>query len=244
MVRVARTAWRERIVGAPSRVVRDVMESSLVSSPRWAWERSPRVNYGRESALTEEDEGVGTGGQGPLSFRDHGGRRGGSRGRAPVHLLAGGRLGGCLGPLAPSRREAPMTAYDVVAIGRVGVDLYPLQHGVTLDEVRTSRSTSVAAAANVTVAAARHGRRAALVSATAGATPSVASSPRVAQPASTTPTCRRSPAGHPRRSRSARSSRRTTSRSGLPLPDRAGPAHHRGILPLQVIRRRASTGRR
>jgi 5-dehydro-2-deoxygluconokinase len=60
-----------------------------------------------------------------------------------------------------------MSAYDLVAIGRVGVDLYPLQHGVTLDEVRTFEKFLGGSAANVTVAAARHGRRAALVSATA-----------------------------------------------------------------------------
>jgi 5-dehydro-2-deoxygluconokinase len=60
-----------------------------------------------------------------------------------------------------------MTAYDLVALGRVGVDLYPLQHGVTLDEVRTFEKFLGGSAANVTVAAARHGRRAALVSATA-----------------------------------------------------------------------------
>ena len=58
-----------------------------------------------------------------------------------------------------------MTVYDLVAIGRVGVDLYPLQHGVTLDEVRTFEKFLGGSAANVTVAAARHGRRAALVSA-------------------------------------------------------------------------------
>ena len=60
-----------------------------------------------------------------------------------------------------------MTVYDLVAIGRVGVDLYPLQHGVTLDEVSSFEKFLGGSAANVTVAAARHGRRAALVSATA-----------------------------------------------------------------------------
>jgi 5-dehydro-2-deoxygluconokinase len=60
-----------------------------------------------------------------------------------------------------------VTVYDLVAMGRVGVDLYPLQHGVTLDEVRTFEKFLGGSAANVTVAAARHGRRATLVSATA-----------------------------------------------------------------------------
>ena len=60
-----------------------------------------------------------------------------------------------------------MTVYDLVAMGRVGVDLYPLQHGVTLDEVRTFEKFLGGTAANVTVAAARHGLRTALISVTA-----------------------------------------------------------------------------
>ena len=63
-----------------------------------------------------------------------------------------------------------MTAYDLLAIGRAGVDLYPLQHGMPLDEVRSFEKFLGGSAANVTVAAARHGRRAALISAT-GADP-------------------------------------------------------------------------
>ena len=59
------------------------------------------------------------------------------------------------------------TVHDLVAIGRVGVDLYPLQHNVTLDEVHTFEKFLGGSAANVTVAAARHGRHAAIVSATA-----------------------------------------------------------------------------
>ena len=60
-----------------------------------------------------------------------------------------------------------MTGYDVVAMGRVGVDLYPLQHGVTLDEVRSFEKFLGGSAANVTVAATRHGLSAALISRTA-----------------------------------------------------------------------------
>jgi 5-dehydro-2-deoxygluconokinase len=61
----------------------------------------------------------------------------------------------------------PDRAYDLLALGRVGVDLYPLQHGVTLDEVSTFEKFLGGSAANVTVAAARHGRSSALISATA-----------------------------------------------------------------------------
>ncbi len=53
---------------------------------------------------------------------------------------------------------------DVITIGRVGVDLYPLQDGVGLEDVETFGKYLGGSAANVAVAAARHGRSAALVS--------------------------------------------------------------------------------
>lgn len=56
-----------------------------------------------------------------------------------------------------------MSAPDLVAIGRTGVDVYPLQHGVPLEEVRTFEKFLGGSATNVAVAAARHGRRALLV---------------------------------------------------------------------------------
>ncbi len=58
------------------------------------------------------------------------------------------------------------TVYDVLTIGRVGVDLYPLQNGVGLEEVETFGKFLGGSAANVAVAAARHGRRAGLISRT------------------------------------------------------------------------------
>ena len=54
---------------------------------------------------------------------------------------------------------------DLIAIGRVGVDLYPLQDGVGLEDVDTFGKYLGGSAANVTVAAAQHGRSAALISA-------------------------------------------------------------------------------
>ena len=51
------------------------------------------------------------------------------------------------------------TPYDVVAIGRIGVDIYPLQHGVGLEDVRTFGKFLGGSATNVAVAAARHGHR-------------------------------------------------------------------------------------
>lgn len=56
--------------------------------------------------------------------------------------------------------------YDVVCIGRVGVDIYPLQIGVSLEEVTTFGKFLGGSATNVAVAAARHGRSAAIVTRT------------------------------------------------------------------------------
>src|SRR3954468_12692718 len=58
------------------------------------------------------------------------------------------------------------TAYDVVAIGRTGVDIYPLQHGVGLEKVRTFEKFLGGSATNVAVASARHGHRVALITRT------------------------------------------------------------------------------
>jgi 5-dehydro-2-deoxygluconokinase len=61
-------------------------------------------------------------------------------------------------------------AYDVLTIGRVGVDLYPLQTGIGLADVETFGKFLGGSATNVAVAAARHGRRAAVITRT-GADP-------------------------------------------------------------------------
>jgi 5-dehydro-2-deoxygluconokinase len=54
-------------------------------------------------------------------------------------------------------------SYDVVTMGRVGVDVYPLQIGVGLEDVETFGKFLGGSATNVAVAAARHGRRTAVV---------------------------------------------------------------------------------
>jgi 5-dehydro-2-deoxygluconokinase len=59
---------------------------------------------------------------------------------------------------------------DVITMGRVGVDLYPLQSGVGLEDVETFRRFLGGSATNVAVAAARYGRRAAVITRT-GADP-------------------------------------------------------------------------
>ena len=58
------------------------------------------------------------------------------------------------------------TPYDLVAMGRTGVDIYPLQHGVGLEDVETFQKFLGGSATNVSVAAARYGLRTALVTRT------------------------------------------------------------------------------
>ena len=54
-------------------------------------------------------------------------------------------------------------ALDVLTIGRVGVDLYPLQSGTRLQDVETSGRFLGGSPTNVAVAAARHRRRTAVI---------------------------------------------------------------------------------
>src|SRR6266536_6607481 len=56
--------------------------------------------------------------------------------------------------------------YDVIAMGRLGVDIYPQQVGVSLADVETFAKYLGGTAANVTVAVAKYGHRVALVSRT------------------------------------------------------------------------------
>ncbi|WIY01623.1 5-dehydro-2-deoxygluconokinase [Amycolatopsis mongoliensis] len=60
--------------------------------------------------------------------------------------------------------------FDLVTMGRVGVDIYPLQTGVGLEDVTSFGKYLGGSATNVAVAAARYGRRSAVVTKT-GADP-------------------------------------------------------------------------
>jgi 5-dehydro-2-deoxygluconokinase len=60
--------------------------------------------------------------------------------------------------------------FDVLTMGRVGVDIYPLQVGVGLADVETFGKYLGGSPTNVAVAAARHGRRVAVITRT-GADP-------------------------------------------------------------------------
>ncbi len=57
-------------------------------------------------------------------------------------------------------------AYEVVCIGRVGVDIYPTQIGVPLEDVTTFGKFLGGSATNVSVAAARYGHRSAIITKT------------------------------------------------------------------------------
>jgi 5-dehydro-2-deoxygluconokinase len=59
-----------------------------------------------------------------------------------------------------------MDAFDVITMGRVGVDIYPLQVGVGLEDVTSFGKFLGGSATNVAVAAARHGRRSAVITRT------------------------------------------------------------------------------
>lgn len=56
--------------------------------------------------------------------------------------------------------------FDVITIGRVGVDIYPLQTGVGLEDVTTFGKFLGGSATNVAVAAARHGLKSAVITRT------------------------------------------------------------------------------
>jgi 5-dehydro-2-deoxygluconokinase len=56
--------------------------------------------------------------------------------------------------------------FEVLTMGRIGVDVYPLQVGVGLEDVETFGKYLGGSATNVAVAAARHGRRAAVITRT------------------------------------------------------------------------------
>lgn len=60
----------------------------------------------------------------------------------------------------------PEQPYDVITMGRIGVDLYPLRTGVPLARVDTFGKFLGGSPSNVAVAAARLGRRTAVVTRT------------------------------------------------------------------------------
>jgi 5-dehydro-2-deoxygluconokinase len=68
--------------------------------------------------------------------------------------------------MEPGDGDGHKGALDVLTMGRIGVDVYPLQIGMSLREVQTFGKYLGGSATNVAVAAARHGRRSAVISRT------------------------------------------------------------------------------
>ncbi len=56
--------------------------------------------------------------------------------------------------------------YDLIAIGRTSVDIYPLQYGLGLEDVQTFQKFLGGSATNVSIAAARHGLKSAIITRT------------------------------------------------------------------------------
>lgn len=65
--------------------------------------------------------------------------------------------------LSRSRDDGAMASFDLIAMGRVGIDLYPEQSGVTLAEVRTFAKFLGGSPTNVAVACARYGHSSAII---------------------------------------------------------------------------------
>lgn len=59
-----------------------------------------------------------------------------------------------------------MSDFDLITIGRVGVDIYPLQYGVGLEDVKTFQKFLGGSATNVACAAAKYGLRSAVITRT------------------------------------------------------------------------------
>ncbi|MGV1034210.1 MAG: 5-dehydro-2-deoxygluconokinase [Microbacteriaceae bacterium] len=57
-------------------------------------------------------------------------------------------------------------AFDVITMGRVGIDIYPLQDGVGLEDVESFGKYLGGSATNVAIAAARYGERSAVITRT------------------------------------------------------------------------------
>ncbi|MDI3387025.1 5-dehydro-2-deoxygluconokinase [Streptomyces sp. B-S-A8] len=70
------------------------------------------------------------------------------------------------GPSAPQQPPRQADPYDLITMGRIGVDLYPLQTGVPLPDVEAFGKFLGGSPSNVAVAAARLGRRTAVVTRT------------------------------------------------------------------------------
>src|SRR5918911_4118273 len=91
--------------------------------------------------------------------------RGQPAGGGPIPNGVRATVAAHFGAVRTSREGGAMsTRFEVLTMGRSGVDIYPLQIGVGLEDVTTFGKFLGGSAANVAVAAARLGNRAALIS--------------------------------------------------------------------------------
>ena len=146
-------AWADRVRGRATRPTPRRSRPGCTGRSARATSTSPPSSPTLEAAgydgwyVLEQDTILGAGA----------GRRGPGRRRAGQHRL----------PAEPGVSDQPaVRSFDVLTIGRVGVDVYPLQVGVGWRTSRPSASSSAASATNVAVAAARHGRRTAVITRT------------------------------------------------------------------------------
>jgi 5-dehydro-2-deoxygluconokinase len=86
-------------------------------------------------------------------------------GVTPVAEISGGDSDGAA-RIASKPVSTGSGPFEVLAMGRMGVDVYPQQIGVSLRHVQSFGKYLGGSPANVAVAAARHGRRSALISRT------------------------------------------------------------------------------
>ncbi|RKR74977.1 5-dehydro-2-deoxygluconokinase [Frondihabitans australicus] len=73
-------------------------------------------------------------------------------------------------PIIDSAETSARDGFDVITMGRVGVDIYPQQSGLPLEQVESFSKSVGGSATNVAIAASRHGRETAVVTRT-GADP-------------------------------------------------------------------------
>lgn len=99
---------------------------------------------------------------------------------------------------ADASADTSSASFDLLTMGRIGVDLYPLQTGVPLSEVESFGKFLGGSAANVAVAAARLGRASAVLTRTGDDPSAPICTPRCASSASTTGSSPRSRASRRR----------------------------------------------
>ena len=98
-------------------------------------------------------------------IRRVGGDRAGPRARGQRRVRPRG-AGAARQPRVAQGARRMVTAFDVITMGRIGVDIYPLQTGVSLRHVESFGKYLGGSSSNVAVAAARYGHKVATITRT------------------------------------------------------------------------------